>query len=105
MSGAPLSTRRTWVPPAPRPEDITAARQAFSRGAQLYSASKFAEALDEFETAYSYKAADPVLYNIGMTLEQMGRIDEAIDVFERFVATNPSRKAEVQQRIDALKKK
>jgi tetratricopeptide (TPR) repeat protein len=94
-----------WNPPPPRPEDVTAARQHFAQGAKLYSAGDFTAALTEFETAYAYKAAAPVLFNIGVTLEHLGRDDEALDVYERFLATNPPQASDVQKKIDALKLK
>jgi tetratricopeptide (TPR) repeat protein len=94
-----------WNPPAPRPEDVPAARQHFALGTKLYSVGDFAGALTEFETAYAYKWVAAVLFNIGVTLEQLGRNDEALDVYQRFLATNPPQASDVQRKIDALRQK
>lgn len=84
-----------------------AARQRFMHATQLFSSGDYGGALKEFEEAYAYKQASAVLYNIGVTLEKLGREDEALDVYQRYLATTPpqTRVTEVQQRIDALKRK
>ena len=101
----PPPKRTGWQPPTPRPENMAEARKRFMLGIRAFDAGRYQEALTELETAYAYKAVDPVLYNIAVVLEKLGRVDEAIDVYERYVTTDAakSRRSEVQQKIDTLR--
>ncbi len=101
----PISAHK-WTPPQPKdPPDVTQARQYFMRGVQEYDAGNFAQADVEFETAYSYSAHDAVLFNIATSLEHAGRIEEAIDVYERYADTHSPNESVIRKKIEALRKK
>lgn len=101
----PTLSAHHWKPPTPKnPPDVTQARQAFMRGVQAYSAGSYAQAVTEFETAYSYSPHEAVLYNIAAALEHVNRVDEAVDVYEMFADSHPPNETEVRKKIDALRK-
>lgn len=104
---APSPRRARWTPPPPKsPPDRAEARLHFVDGVRAWSASDYALALSEFETAYAYSAHPAVLYNIAMALERVGREAEALDVFERYAASPDARRAdEVRQRIAELRRR
>lgn len=96
-----------WQAPAPLdPPDVSLARQRFSQGISLYQAGHYAEALAALEGAYAASPAPPVLYNIGVCLEQLGRLEEAVDAFDRFLDATPqsARTDETRTRIDRIRK-
>jgi tetratricopeptide (TPR) repeat protein len=89
----------------------TAARLKFQQGAMLYSNGDYAKAVKAFEEAYALVPAAPVLFNMGMCYERLGRDREALSVYQRYerelTNTQPasSQLAQVQGRIAALKAK
>jgi tetratricopeptide (TPR) repeat protein len=83
---------------------VTQARQYFMLGVQEYDAGNFAQAESEFETAYSYSAHAAVLFNIAAALEHAGRIEEALDVYERYADTRPPNESIIRKKIEALRK-
>ena len=97
-----------WRPPAPiDPPDVAAARRHFASGVDAYDVADYARALKEFETAYAYSPRDALLYNIGTVLERLGRRDDAIAAYRRYLKTlaDPARAAVVRTKIDALRKR
>jgi hypothetical protein len=95
-----------WNRPAPmNPPDVALARQRFSEGLALYQAGDYSGALEKLEGAYAASVAPPILYNIGVCLEQLGRLDEAVDAFEAYLADAPSPRDDVRARIASLKEK
>lgn len=107
--GCVVDARRAggaWARPTPlSPPDVALARRRFQRGVELYAAGDYEAALAELDGAYAASAAPAVLYNIGSCLERLGRLDEAIDAFEAYLAEAPSPRDEVRGRIDELRRK
>jgi len=96
-----------WQPPTfLQPPDVALARKRFAQGVSFYDKGSYAEALAELEGAYAASPVAPVLYNIGACLEQLGRLDEALDVFERYVEATPksARTDEARTRIERIRK-
>jgi len=87
------------------PPDVTLARQRFAEGLSLYQQGDYTGAREKLEGAYAASAAPPVLYNIGACLEQLGRLDEAVDAFEAYLADAPSPRDDVRARIASLREK
>ena len=84
------SARGVWIAPLRQSGTLADARQHFTQGMRLYAAGDFAGALGELESAYAISPTSAVLYNIATCLESLGRLDEALDVFDRFIAeANP----------------
>lgn len=74
----------SWVGQA-RADDAQEARKRFDQAILLVEEGSFAEALAEFEKAYSLKPSVPVLYNIGMTYVALGKPVEASNALERYL--------------------
>lgn len=68
---------------APRDhEDL--AKRLFREGRQHFDAGEYELALERFEAAYKASPKVELLYDIGRTLELMGRKSDAADVYERY---------------------
>ncbi len=99
-------------PCAAQSEDPTApAREVFSEAARQFEAHNYALALRGFNDAYDqlralgYERAAYTLYNVGRCYEELGRLPEARDAFQRFIdetGEDAPHRAEVQDRIRDL---
>jgi tetratricopeptide (TPR) repeat protein len=69
--------RPTTLPPIETADRLAAEGRAYAARGEL------AAALNRFETAYRISPSDDVLYEIGRTLELMGRRREAAEVYEK----------------------
>jgi tetratricopeptide (TPR) repeat protein len=77
-------------------------------GAEHFKAKRFIEAARAFEGAYRTNPVDPRnLRYAGRAWEEVGVIDRAISLFERYlqVETNPEHRQSIVPRLDALKAK
>ncbi len=72
-----------WALGAPNP-DARAAEEAFDRG-------DYAAALEALERAYATEPDPRFLFAEGSTLQRLGRHQDAIEAYERFLATGPER--------------
>jgi tetratricopeptide (TPR) repeat protein len=70
--------------------DTEVARRHFRAGAQLYDQGEYAGALLEFEAARRAKPLPELDFNVARCYDRMERWREAIDSYEKFVATTPS---------------
>ncbi len=70
------------------------ARREFEEASRQYEQGHFALALRRFERAYELMQSDPrgplILYNIGRSQEALGRFEDALRSFERYLADAPS---------------
>lgn len=62
------------------------ARKAFKEGVTAFQAGDFATALAKFQKADAAAHAPAITYNIARTLEQLGRPQDAIFAYERYLA-------------------
>ncbi len=85
------------------------ARAHFNLASAHVERKEYAEAIREFEAAYRLKPAPSFLYNIGVVNQIAGKNAAALDAFQRYLGTQPSREdrleaerrlAEVQRRLD-----
>jgi hypothetical protein len=94
-------------PPAPTPEQLEQAKQAFLAGRQLFDDKKFEEAVDKFKESYRLSRNPLLLYNIAFTLDQMGQKDLAVFYYKKFVADAPAdaaQRPEATARLKVLEK-
>lgn len=84
--------------PAPSPAQLERARQAFADGKQLHDAGKLAEAIEKFKLSYELSRNPLLLYNIALTMQELGSDDLAVVYYRRFLAEAP---ADTAQRQDA----
>lgn len=72
-------------PTLARADDVAEARKRFDQAIALVEEGSFAEALAEFEKAYSLRPNVTVLFNIAMTHAALGHAVEAVDVLEKYL--------------------
>ncbi|MEQ9075871.1 MAG: tetratricopeptide repeat protein [Sandaracinaceae bacterium] len=93
------------------PPQVAEARQHFDEGSTHFEAGRFALAADAFQRAYALLAeidhprANLLLFNVGRSLEAIGRDAEARDAYARFLASSPDQPelvAQVNQQIAEL---
>jgi tetratricopeptide (TPR) repeat protein len=61
-----------------------------ARGRQLYDRGDFAHARDELLAAYQLEPRPELLFALGQVELNLGRFAQAIDYYQRFIATNPA---------------
>jgi len=74
------------APPAAETAGKAKAQRLLSEGATLYAQGEMAPALEKFEQAYAEYPSPKLLFNIGQASRDLGRLAEAMDAFERFLA-------------------
>lgn len=91
----------TATPPPPRDtfsEAYTAASRAWHEG-------RYEDALSQFRALYRSSDRHELLYDIGVTADRLGRLEESIEAFEQYLAHVPAarNRAEVEHRIASLR--
>ena len=71
--------------PLGKPKD-TAAREHLSQGNRLYRLREFEKAIEEYKAGALREDANVFLYNLGQCYRQLGKYEEAIWHYERFVS-------------------
>ena len=77
------------LPRAARADAKQEADARMAKATELYSAGKFAEALNELTVAYTLDPRPELLYAIGQMHVQLGNCPQAILFYERFLSTKP----------------
>jgi len=81
--------------PSASPEAKAKAQALLSEGAQLFERGSMAKALERFNQAYKEFPSPKLLFNIGQTNRNLGRMVEAINAFENFLAKAPDAPADM----------
>lgn len=83
----------------------SAARALFEDGRHAFETGDFATALSRFQQAYDISHRVPLLWNIAATLDRLRRDEEALDMFEQYIAAVPeaANRDEVLGRIRVLR--
>ena len=78
---------------AAQPESRTReqAREEFSLGSQSFSAGNFEAALRHFRRAYEIEPLPVMLYNIGNAHDRLGDLEEAVELYKRYLEEVPKR--------------
>jgi len=84
----------------------TAGREYFERGRDAFEEADYENALAYFRHAYELSGRAELQYNIGVAADRLQREEEALEAFRLYLAETkePTRAAEVRQRIDALER-
>jgi PEGA domain-containing protein/tetratricopeptide repeat protein len=78
------------APPATgRADEVADAKARFHRGAELYRARQYREAIAEFEEAYRLKPAGAIHYNIAQCREKLGEWPAAIRSYNDYLREAP----------------
>lgn len=93
--------------PAVRADDVGEARARFRKGAELYAAKRWREAIDEFEAAYRLKPHGAIHYNVAQCRERLGDWPGAIRAYHDYLREVPDAKdrASVGAAVGALEAK
>src|SRR5437764_7800074 len=78
------------------------AKRHFRDGMALIAAGQLERGIAELKQAYAVKPHADLLYNIARAYVDLGRIPEALDYFQRYVATDPDDRAQVEAVIARL---
>lgn len=83
----------------------SAARALFEDGRHAFETGDFETALARFQQAYDISHRVPLLWNIAATLDRLRRDEEALDMFEQYLAAVPeaANRDEVMGRIRVLR--
>jgi tetratricopeptide (TPR) repeat protein len=65
------------------------ARAAYKRGADLYRAGRYREAIGEFQAADRMKPSPALHYNIGQAWEKLGDVPAALAAYARYLRLDP----------------
>jgi hypothetical protein len=71
-------------------ESVTAARQHFQSGKQLFDAGDYRGAIREFDAANRLAPAPLLLFNIGLAYERLGENGPALQHFQAYLAQMPN---------------
>jgi hypothetical protein len=76
-------------PPSARADDVAEAKSRFRKGAELYRAKQYREAIAEFEAAYRLKPAGAIHYNVAQCRERLGEWPAAIRSYHDYLREAP----------------
>lgn len=75
------------------PQEKEKAQEHVARAMEAHGKSDFTTALLELEAAYALDPLPDLLYAIGQVYVQLNRCPEAIEYYEKFLATKPAKQA------------
>jgi tetratricopeptide (TPR) repeat protein len=88
---------------SPNAEKDDRAREWFVNGQVLYQEGRYRDALVAFEAAYRMSARPTILRSIAYCHEQLGELEQAVDVLYRFRGLAPEERwSEIDRRISRL---
>lgn len=81
--------------------DDEMARTHFQSGRLYFDRGEYEAALRDFEAAYELSHRTPLLYNLYVTLENLGRFSEAAERLERYLAEDTALDAETRANYES----
>jgi tetratricopeptide (TPR) repeat protein len=81
------------------------ARALLKQGNDLVADGRYVEALEKFRAAHARFPSPKLVLNIGTTLRQLGRLAEAMDAYEEYLASaevDPAEKTEVKRLLSEM---
>ena len=81
------------------------ARRHFRNGMSLIAQKQYDEGIAELEAAYAIKPHPNVLFNIARAYHDAGRLQEALDTYKRYLASNPPDASTVVTTVAVLEEK
>jgi tetratricopeptide (TPR) repeat protein len=91
--------------PAAAQEDVKRARKLFQEAEKHFAAGKYKQALEKYQDAYKAKPLPGFHFNIGQCLRSLGRLEEAIHHFEKYIelSKRPKHRADAERLIRLCK--
>lgn len=90
LDGEKAGTQQQGQQDSIRPENLTLATRHFDEATRLYREGKFNEARIEFEASLALTGEVELLHNLSLTAERQGKLSDAVDFEERFLAAKPA---------------
>ena len=91
------------------PEAKAKAKVMLNEGSALYQLGDYAGALEKFNQAHATYASPKIWFNIGQANRDLGRLDDAMAAFEKFLIgasdASPEAIADAHKAVDELKPK
>ena len=104
-----LSLLAQIAPPAADPQARTQAQRLLTEGSALYEKGDYAGALEKFNAAYAAYPSPKLLFNIGQADRDLSRPVEAMEAFEKFLASetdaSPETTADARNAVAELRDK
>ncbi len=102
---APAASAPTTAPPAGTTNKARAA-ELFKSSAEAYMRGDFSHAIELLDEAYALDPQPVLIYNKARAHEGLGHVDEAIELYERYLTEEPSSadRGAIEQRLVTLKK-
>jgi hypothetical protein len=83
------------------------AKTLFLEGEQAYQQGDYENAIAKWKAAYALDARPLILYNLGGAYERLGKSADALEAFEKYLATAPdddrTRRAEVSAKAERIR--
>jgi tetratricopeptide (TPR) repeat protein len=108
LAGGTAHSQEASAAPAPgaaaAPDPAAAARAAYRRGADLYRAGRYREAIAAFEEADRLKPSPALQFNVGQAWEKLGDPAAALAAFARYLRLDPAapNRAAVERTVRTL---
>jgi hypothetical protein len=91
------------------PEAKAKAKAMLNEGSAMYQSGNYAGALEKFKEAHATYASPKIWFNIGQATRDLGRFDESMAAFERFLVgasdASPDAIADARKATDELRPK
>jgi tetratricopeptide (TPR) repeat protein len=91
---------------SPTGDEMTeAARTFFERGVVMFRRRRYDAALQAFTAAYNFARLPEVIYNLAVTSERTGRLQDAIDYYREYLRARPDDpgRRPIERRIEELR--
>lgn len=85
--------------------DEELAKKYFQLGKELYNRSDYEGALKQFKLSYKSAQKPALLFNMARCHESMGQLEQAIELYEKFLESKPKDTEGIQARIANLRKR
>jgi PEGA domain-containing protein/tetratricopeptide repeat protein len=92
LAVAALAAALLAAAPHAAADDVAEAKAQFRRGADLYRAGKWREAIDAFEAAYRLKPHGAIRFNVAQCRERLGEWPAALAAYEDYLREVPDAK-------------
>ena len=100
------SAPSTAAPPAAANTNKARAAELFKASSDAYMRGDFSHAIELLDEAYALDPQPVLIYNKARAHEGLGHVDEAIELYERYLTEEPtsSDRGAIEQRLVTLKK-
>ena len=110
MVAAIASPALTHAQQTPSPDQVAKAKEHFAKGKQLYDKGEKAAAVEEFKQAYKLTRNPLLLYNVGLTYDELNDKALAVHYYDKFLSDAPDdaqtqgNRTLASERVTVLKK-